>query len=119
MNKKTRRQLKKLSKTIRGAWKHVEPVLERHGLAVSGLTGSGLLAAAARDPEIRDKAQALAIAVRDFIERSALSALSSRGDAEDDSSDEKQASGEEHDDDEASDDSDDSDDKDDEPAHTH
>jgi len=75
MKKKTRRRIKRLSKLVRRAFKHVQPVLEQHGLAVGGLTGSGLLAAAARDPEIREKAQALALAVRDFIERSALSAL--------------------------------------------
>jgi hypothetical protein len=73
MKKKTKRQIKKLTKTIRRAWAYVAPEGDHKQLLLgaSALGGSGLLLAAARDPRVRESVQSLIAAVSGVIERHA------------------------------------------------
>lgn len=64
MKKKTRRQIKKTTKTVRRALKRAGVPL---GIASGALTLGGLAAVVAFDPEVRQRSRAFAGAARDFF----------------------------------------------------
>jgi hypothetical protein len=74
MKKKTRRQMKKVAKSVAKAVKQLNPGLSRSAglLAAGGATAGGLLLSAALDPRIQQSAKELASALADFLKRNAL-----------------------------------------------